>query len=343
MVMADGLAGGNSVQAVEVVRVRKAVGYGYAYAPMGERMSPFSGNANPAAKREKFALAPWRTARFTFVATPSTVGGVDYLTVREGTVSLFNVGTGGTYTAANGGCTGTASDAESMAGAQGAIVRDGATFVAVGLEIRRESAWYTPEANAADQLGNRYWPDWLSENTSTGFDYTEELRKLIEPAAFFRYQLFPNVQIMEQRCGALRDWMAPPDSGRIGKFGNFPAFTSEYGSGGQKTSAQLQSFISLGDSPARILRVQERLGLALPADGAVVLEYSQLLWGYTVCGDPPSDDICAMPGVGVAGTAVQLFAQLTEAKRLYDAGVMALDAFNAMRGQINAALAQLPG
>lgn len=341
--MADGMAGGNSVQAVEVVRVRKAMGYGYAYAPMGERMSPFSGNANPAAKREKFALAPWRTARFTFVATPSTVGGVHYLTVREGTVSLFNVGTGGTYTAANGGCTGTASDAESMAGAQGAIVRDGATFVGVGLEIRREGAWYTPEANAADQLGNRYWPDWITESTSTGFSYVDELRKLIEPTAFFRYQLFPNVQIMEQRCGALRDWMAPPDSGRLGKFGNFPAFTSEYGSGGQKTSAQLQSFISLGENPARVLRVQERLGLALPADGAVVLEYSQVLWGYTVCGDPPSDDICAMPGVGVAGTAAQLFAQLTEAKRLYDAGVMALDAFNAMRGQINAALAQLPG
>jgi len=340
--MADGMAGGN-VQAVEIVRVRKAQGYGYAYAPLGERMSPFSGNANPAAKREKFALAPWRTARFAFVATPSTVGGVDYLTVREGTVSLFNVGTGGAYTAANGGCTGVASDAESMAGQQGAIVRDGATFVAVGLEIRREAAWYTPEASAADQLGNRYWPDWISENTSSGFDYTEELRKQIEPAAFFRYQLFPNVQIQENRCGALRDWMAPPDSGRLGKFGNFPAFTSEYGSGGQKTSAQLQSFITLGENPARLIRVQERAGLALPADGAVVLEYSQVLWGYTVCGDPPSDDICAMPGVGQMGSAVQLFAQLTEARRMYEAGVMAKAAYDALSAQLNNAMAQLPG
>ncbi len=334
--MADG---GMGATKVEIVRVRQAGGISYAYAPMGERTSPFAGNINVAAKREKFALAPWRVARFGFTATPGTVTGTDYLTVTQGTVNLFNVGTGGAYTAANGGMTGTASDAESMAGAQGAIVRDGATFVAVGLEIRRGGAWYTPAASAADQLGNRYWPDWISENTAAGFDYTNELRKQIEEAAFFRYQLFPNVQIQENRCGALADWMATGK--RYSSFGNFAAFTSEYGSGGQRTSAQLQALITLGDDPARILRVQERLGLALPADGTVSLEYSMVLWGYTVCGDPPSDDVCAIPGTSQALVGMLQQAQALQA--LLQQGAINKAFFDRAMAELQAGLPQLGG
>jgi hypothetical protein len=292
--MADGGIGGSDVAKVEIVRVRRAGGIAYAYAPMGERSAPFAGNLNVAAKKEKFALAPWRVGRFAFTASRAVDGGVNYLQIAEGDVSLFNVGSGGAYTAANGGMTGTASDAESKAGAQGAIVRNGATFVAVGLEIVREKGWFTPAASAANQLGVRDVPDWISDNGPTGFDYRDAAAELIEQAAFFRYQLFPNTQIQEQRCGALADWMSR--GSKINLPGTFVAFTSEYGSGGQKTSSQLQSFVTLGGDPQRTLRVQERLGLTLPATGSVVIPYAMRLWGYTVCGDPPDDDICAVPG-----------------------------------------------
>lgn len=281
--------GGN----VEVVRLRRANGIQYAYAPNGERTAPFAGNLNIAAKKERFALAPWRVARFAFRAT-RTVDGTNWLTATEGDVSLFNVGSGGAYTVVNGGMTGTATDAESMAGPQGAIVRNGAAFIGVGLELVREDPFFTTAANAADQLGHRDFTSWMSDNGPCGFDYGVELQKRVEAAAFFRFQLFPNTQVQEQRCGSLADWIA-----RGSKFalpGNFVAFTSEYGSGGQKTSSQLQGFFSLGGDPARVIRVEERLGLTLPATGTVILPYAVRIWGYTVCGDPPDDDACALPG-----------------------------------------------
>lgn len=296
---ADGGTGGASTQSAqyEVTKIRRARGIAYAYAPNGEREAPFAGNLNIAAKKEKFALAPWRVATFGFVASRTVDGGVNFLTAAQGDVNLFNVGTGGAYTIINGGMTGTATDAESMAGAQGAIVRNGATFVAVGLEIVRQRPWFTAAGSAADQLGNRDFTDWMSDNGPMGFEYGLSLQEQIEQAAFFRYILFPNTQIQEQRCGALCDWMARGN--KINMPGNFTAFTSEYGSGGQKTSSQIQAIITLGGDPARVIRVQERLGLTLPATGSLILPYEMRLWGYTVCGDPPDDDACAIPGANM--------------------------------------------
>jgi len=304
---------------VQIVRARLAAGIQYAYAPNGERTAPFAGNLNLAAKKERFALAPWRVARFAFVASRSTSGGINYLTLREGDVSLFNVGSGGAYTAVNGGMTGTATDAESMAGPQGAIVRNGASFVGVGLDIVRERPWFTAAASAADQLGNRDVTDWMSESGVGGFEYGTNLQEQAEQAAFFRYQLFPNTQVQEQRCGALADWINR--GSRISLPGNFVAFTSEYGSGGQKTSSQLQSFISLGGDPARVIRVQERLGLALPATGSLILPYAMRIWGYTVCGDPPDDDVCAMPGASAQSLGI-IRAQIEQYKMLLDQGAL---------------------
>lgn len=335
--MADGAAPStmDAAKGTELVRRRiyNAETISYAYAS-GERTRPFAGNINVAARKERFALAPYRVAKFGFVAVP----GGGYLTVRQGDVSLFNVGFGGAYTAVNGGMTGMATDAESMAGPQGAIVRNGATFVAVGLEIQRAGAWYTPEASAADQLGNRDWTDWVSDNGPEGFAYTTELQKLIEPAAFFRYQLFPNTLVQEQRCGSLSEWMARAP--RVNTPGNFTAFTSEYGSGGQKTSSQLQCFISLGGDPARILRVQERTGLALPADGALVLEYSMMLWGYTICGDPADDDACAMPGAS-AQSLGQIRQYITELRQMLAAGEIDRQMFSDMLRDARAAMPAL--
>lgn len=310
----------------------------YAYGPTGNLpVRPFSGNANIAAMNEKFALVPWRVARFGFRAIPTVVGGSDFLVLQQGEVSLFNVGSGGAYTTANGGMTGTAGDAESMAGVSGGIVRSGATFVAVGCEIARESCWFTPEADIADTLGVRTIPDWFSDNGPTGFTYAQELQKLVEPAATFRFQLFPNRQVVEERNGSLADWMAR--GSRLGAPGTFVAFTSEYGSGGEKTSAQVQAFITLGGaggaggSPARALRVQERLGLALPADGAVILEYSMKLWGYTVCGDPPTNDVCALPGAQnqSLGSAAALLRELRE---MFKEGAITRDQLQAQTAKL---------
>lgn len=335
--MVTNYGGGGNAAAVEVVRVRRAAGISYAYAPNGERTAPFAGNLNLSAKKERFALAPWRVARFAFQAS-RVVDTNNYLTVSEGDVSLFNVGSGGAYTLVNGGMTGVATDAESQAGPQGAIVRNGATFVAVGLEIVRERPWFTSLANAADQLRYRERPAWVSESGPFGFDYGTELQELVEAAAFFRYQLFPNTQVQEQRCGALADWMAR--GSKITHPGNFVAFTSEYGSGGQKTSSQLQSFITLGGDPARQIRVQERLGLTLPATGTLVLPYAMRLWGYTVCGDPPDDDVCALPGAS-AQSLGSLRQQAVQLKQMLEAGELDRDTFLAMMDGVRAAMLSL--
>ncbi len=322
----------------QVVRVRRAEGIQYAYAPNGERTAPFAGNLNLAAKKERFALAPWRVARFAFVASRSTDGGVNYMTLREGDVSLFNVGSGGAYTAVNGGMTGTATDAESMAGPQGAIVRNGASFVGVGLDIVRERPWFTSAASAANQLGNRDVTDWMSESGVGGFEYGTNLQEQAEQAAFFRYQLFPNTQVQEQRCGSLADWINR--GARIALPGNFIAFTSEYGSGGQKTSSQLQSFISLGGDPARVIRVQERLGLTLPATGSLILPYAMRIWGYTVCGDPPDDDVCAMPGASAQSLGL-LRAQIEQYKALLEQGMLTQQLFATLVQTTTAKMAEL--
>lgn len=336
--MADGMGPGTAK--VEIVRVRQAGGFAYPYAALGERTSPFLGNINVAAKRERFALAPVRVGRFGFTAARTT-DTVDYLTVNQGSINLFNVGSGGAYTLINGGMTGTATDAESMAGAQGAIVRDGATFVGVGLEIRRESAWYTTAANAADQLGNRDYPAWISDNGPSGFNYPDAVRELIEPAAFFKFTLTQNVQVVENRNGSLSDWMAR--GSKISTFGNFIALTNEYGSGGQRTSSQIQATITLGGDPARVLRVEERLGLDLPATGSVVLEYGMYLWGYTICGDPPGDDVCAVPGMADAGAMGQVLRQIEQIQQLLTAGRINRMQFDAMMAAVTAAVPQLPG
>lgn len=322
----------------QMVRIKRAEGIQYAYAPNGERTAPFAGNLNLAAKKEKFALAPWRVARFAFVASRSTSGGINYLTLREGDVSLFNVGSGGAYTAVNGGMTGTATDAESMAGPQGAIVRNGATFVGVGLDIVRERPWFTAAASAADQLGNRDVTDWMSESGVGGFEYGTNLQEQAEQAAFFRYQLFPNTQIQEQRCGALADWVNR--GSRISLPGNFVAFTSEYGSGGQKTSSQLQSFITLGGDPARAIRVQERLGLTLPATGSLILPYAMRIWGYTVCGDPPDDDVCAMPGASAQSLGM-IRAQIEQYRQMLEEGKLTQAVFSTLVEAAATQLAQL--
>lgn len=324
--MADGGMG----KEVSIYDVQTAVAANrYAYAPNGILSGPFLGNVNVASKADKFALVPARVARFGFTATRTTDGGVNFLTVTQGGINLWNIGAGGAGSATNGGMTGNLTDAESMAGPTGGIVRTGATFVATGMEIRRESAWNTADASVTNVLGNRDWPDWISDNGPCGFSYPDELRKLIEPTASFRFILQPNRQIVEDRQGALADWMA--ESGRFSVPGNFIAFTNEYGSGGEGTSSKIQAIIDMGATggtgEARVLRVQERAGLAIPAAAHVTIEYSMVLWGYVVCGNPVNDDPCAIPGLSSQslGAPMQMLQNLFA---LQAAGQLTMDQFN---------------
>lgn len=278
----------------------------YAYAPGGRvRNVPFHGNLNLAAKNERYALVPYRSARFSFTASRSGAGPY-YLTVAQGDINVMNVGQGGTYSATNGGMTsgdGGVSDAESMAGKQGGLCRNGATFITVGAQLVRERAWYTPAASAANQVGVRQRPAWISDNGPCGFDYGEELAQLVELAAFYRFQLFGGPrQVVEERQGSLSDWMSRGNE--FNQPGGFIALASEFGSGGETTANMLQAVVTLGASSAsalqRTIQVEERLGLTLPADGAVVLPYTIRLWGYNVCGNPIGDDLCAVPGADAA-------------------------------------------
>lgn len=241
----------------------------------------FKGNRNLAARDERFALAPVRTLTVYFTATRAAYGAGFCLQMVASEVVAGNVGTGGTFTATTGGATGTATDAESMAGNEGGIVRNGATFVAVGAKAAFEGGWYATDA--ANQLGTRQDPAWLED--TDGWSYIQALRKQSEPAMWCMLELFGgSKQKCEERLGPLKRWMAD-DKGSAAPMGNFLAFTDPYGSGGEKTAQMLKLTVA----QPRTVQVEERAGLTLPATGSVILEYSFTVYGYPVCGDPTGD------------------------------------------------------
>lgn len=255
----------------------------FAYGPTEALLDEaFKGNRNLAARDERFALAPVRTALVFFAATRAAYGAGFCLQMAASTVVAFNVGTGGALDATNGGATGTATDAESMAGNQGGIVRNGATFVAVGARYAYEGAWYATDA--ANQLGNRQRPAWFGD---ASFNYPQALREQVEPAMSSYLELFGgSKQKCEERLGPIKRWMSD-DKGSAAPLGNFVAFTDPYGSGGEKTAQMLKLTV---EQP-RTVQVEEVPGLTLPAAGSVLLAYSFTVWGYPVCGDP-TGDVC---------------------------------------------------
>jgi hypothetical protein len=256
----------------------------FAYSPTEALLDEaFRGNRNNAARDERFALAPVRTALWFVRATRVVSGGTVYLATAPAEVVAFNVGTGGTLSATNGGAVGVATDAESMAGIEGGIVRNGATFVAVGAKIAFEGGFYAPVAG--DELATRDVPAWIKD--SGGFSYIEELRAVVEPTMFAYLELYGgSKQKCEERLGPVRRWMGA-DQGGANPIGNFLAFTDPYGSGGEKTAQMLKLTVGA----PRTLRVAQRAGLEIPAEGfnAVLLAYSFTCWGYPVCGDPGGD------------------------------------------------------
>ena len=283
------MADGGMVKGMDDRRISQ-----FAYAPTEALLDEaFKGNRNQAARDERFALSPVRTALVFITATRAAYGAGFCLQAVPAEVVAYNVGTGGTLTAATGGATGTATDAESMAGQEGGVVRNGATFVAVGGKAAFEGAWYSTDA--ANQLGTRQDPAWLGD--TDGWNYPDALRKLVEPGMWCMLELFGgSKQKCEERLGPLRRWMGET----CAPMGNFLAFTDPYGSGGEKTA----QMVKLTVAQPRTAQVEERAGLTIPATGTVILAYSFTLYGYPVCGDP-GGDACDTGDVGARVAALE--------------------------------------
>lgn len=276
----------------------------FSYAPVLQAVGKI-GYYDDSARDEEFGLAPGRGQDFAFIATIETAGGRTFLQIDPLTTPLVLLTNGVGASGSTAGLPGTQTDAETSAGKDGGVVRNNATFVSVGLMVRRLAPWTTPAA-ATDVLASRVDADYLGGNA---LNYGARLQAQVEQACSFLMDVQGGTRKRSQEhLGPICDWqVAQPNGPGLCLPGHFWLFSSDYGSGGQSSDMELTMTAEM----IRTIQVEQNAGNPFLAGTQVVVPFRLQQIGYTLCGTPENlADICATPRAQGPSLASPQFRQM---------------------------------
>lgn len=289
----------------------------FGYAPVLQAVGKV-GYYDDSSRDEEFGLAPDRGQLFAYIATIVSAGGRTYLEIPAGATPLELYNNGAGASGADAGIPGVQTDAESSAGKTGGIVRNGATFVTVGMQVERVPAWTTADG-ATDVLDARTDADYLNGAGITGPCYGERLHALVEQAAYFLMDVQGGTRKKcEEHLGPISSWISnKPGMSNIP--GHFWLFSSDYGSGGQNSDM----YMVMKVEQPRTLRVEQNAAVPFLAGTQVVVPFRVRQIGYTLCGEPDGVDACGTgKGPNLSADRVADAAANKVIQKLKEAGIV---------------------